>query len=191
MRGHDAEQDLNEDANTQHAAAAAWTECRRITRPQLDDLAMRIECKATWSDLVVPDEQRRLLEQLTHHVRFRNKVLVSGASDRSSIAALESLRCFAEKVETGKTMGAEVIAHTHNSLTSIAIDLSPVVNKYIGETEKILRKQFDAAERGGSILFFDEADALFGKRTEVKDSHDRYANVEVNYLLQRLEAFVG
>jgi SpoVK/Ycf46/Vps4 family AAA+-type ATPase len=91
---------------------------------------------------------------------------------------------------TGKTMAAEVIANDLQ-LNLYRIDLSAVVSKYIGETEKNLRKLFDAAERGGAILFFDEADALFGKRSEVKDSHDRYANIEINYLLQRMEAFSG
>jgi SpoVK/Ycf46/Vps4 family AAA+-type ATPase len=91
---------------------------------------------------------------------------------------------------TGKTMAAEVIANDLR-LNLYRIDLSAVVSKYIGETEKNLRKVFDAAEQGGTILFFDEADALFGKRSEVKDSHDRYANIEINYLLQRMEAFTG
>jgi len=87
-------------------------------------------------------------------------------------------------------MAAEVIAN-QLKLDLFRIDLSAVVSKYIGETEKNLRKLFDAAEDGGAILFFDEADALFGKRTEVKDSHDRYANIEVNYLLQRMENYRG
>src|SRR4051794_19433069 len=91
---------------------------------------------------------------------------------------------------TGKTMAAEVIANELR-LNLYRIDLSAVVSKYIGETEKNLRRLFDAAEAGGSILFFDEADALFGKRSEVKDSHDRYANIEINYLLQRMEAYRG
>jgi SpoVK/Ycf46/Vps4 family AAA+-type ATPase len=91
---------------------------------------------------------------------------------------------------TGKTMAAEILAG-HLALDLYRIDLSSVVSKYIGETEKNLRKVFDAAERGGAILFFDEADALFGKRTEVKDSHDRHANVEINYLLQRMEEYGG
>ena len=94
---------------------------------------------------------------------------------------------FAGESGTGKTMAAEVIAHELR-LDLYRIDLSAVVSKYIGETEKNLRRLFDAAEDGGAILFFDEADALFGKRSEVKDSHDRYANIEVNYLLQRMEA---
>ena len=95
---------------------------------------------------------------------------------------------FAGESGTGKTMAAEVIANDLQ-LNLYRIDLSAVVSKYIGETEKNLRRLFDAAERGGAILFFDEADALFGKRSEVKDSHDRYANIEINYLLQRMEGF--
>jgi SpoVK/Ycf46/Vps4 family AAA+-type ATPase len=91
---------------------------------------------------------------------------------------------------TGKTMAAEVLAR-ELELDLYRIDLSQVVSKYIGETEKNLRRVFDAAETGGTILLFDEADALFGKRTEVKDSHDRYANIEVSYLLQRMEAYRG
>jgi SpoVK/Ycf46/Vps4 family AAA+-type ATPase len=97
---------------------------------------------------------------------------------------------FAGTSGTGKTMAAEVLAHTLR-LDLYRIDLSQVVSKYIGETEKNLRKVFDAAEGGAAILLFDEADALFGKRSEVKDSHDRYANVEVSYLLQRMEAYRG
>ena len=97
---------------------------------------------------------------------------------------------FAGDSGTGKTMAAEVIANELR-LNLYRIDLSQVVNKYIGETEKNLRRLFDAAEDGGAILFFDEADALFGKRSEVKDSHDRYANIEINYLLQRMESYRG
>ena len=97
---------------------------------------------------------------------------------------------FAGASGTGKTMAAEVLANELR-LDLYRIDLSAVVSKYIGETEKNLRRVFDAAEDGGAMLFFDEADALFGKRSEVKDSHDRYANIEVNYLLQRMEAYRG
>ena len=97
---------------------------------------------------------------------------------------------FAGESGTGKTMAAEVIAN-ELGLLLYRIDLSAVVSKYIGETEKNLRRLFDAAEDGGAILFFDEADALFGKRSEVKDSHDRYANIEINYLLQRMESYRG
>jgi SpoVK/Ycf46/Vps4 family AAA+-type ATPase len=97
---------------------------------------------------------------------------------------------FCGETGTGKTMAAEVIA-SDLRLNLYRIDISAVVSKYIGETEKNLKRLFDAAEQGGAILFFDEADALFGKRSEVKDSHDRYANIEINYLLQRMEAFSG
>jgi len=97
---------------------------------------------------------------------------------------------FAGESGTGKTMAAEVLANALH-LDLYRIDLSAVVSKYIGETEKNLRRVFDAAEDGGAILLFDEADALFGKRSEVKDSHDRYANIEVSYLLQRMEAYSG
>ena len=97
---------------------------------------------------------------------------------------------FAGPSGTGKTLAAEVLAHELR-LDLYRIDLSQVVSKYIGETEKNLRQVFDAAEAGGAILLFDEADALFGKRSDVKDSHDRYANIEVSYLLQRMEAYRG
>jgi SpoVK/Ycf46/Vps4 family AAA+-type ATPase len=97
---------------------------------------------------------------------------------------------FAGESGTGKTLAAEVIANELR-LDLYRIDLSSVVSKYIGETEKNLRRLFDAAEDGGAILFFDEADALFGKRSEVKDAHDRYANIEINYLLQRMEQYRG
>ncbi|UUZ68714.1 ATP-binding protein [Polaromonas sp. P2-4] len=97
---------------------------------------------------------------------------------------------FAGESGTGKTMAAEVLAR-ELQLDLYRIDLSAVVSKYIGETEKNLRRVFDAAEDSGAILLFDEADALFGKRSEVKDSHDRYANIEVSYLLQRMESYRG
>src|SRR5262249_9566024 len=97
---------------------------------------------------------------------------------------------FAGPSGTGKTMAAEVLA-ADLELDLYRIDLSQIVNKYIGETEKNLRRVFDAAEAGGAVLLFDEADALFGKRSEVKDSHDRYANIEVSYLLQRMESYRG
>jgi len=107
-----------------------------------------------------------------------------GESDRSGVVLLEGPR------GTGRTMAAEMLARKLG-LELHRVDLSDVVSKYIGETEKNLRKLFDEAEKGGWILFFDEADALFGKRSAVKDSHDRYANIEVGYLLQRMESFRG
>jgi len=167
-----------------------WDACRDLTRPRLDALAPRLDVKATWDDLVLPDEQMGLMRQIAGQVRERHKVydkwgFASKMNRGFGISAL-----FTGESGTGKTMAAEVIANELR-LNLYRIDLSAVVSKYIGETEKNLRKLFDAAEQGGSILFFDEADALFGKRSEVKDSHDRYANIEINYLLQRMEAFSG
>ena len=116
--------------------------------------------------------------------------MIHGVSEKKMNRGLGINALFTGDSGTGKTMAAEVIAN-HLRLNLYRIDLSGVVSKYIGETEKNLRRLFDAAENGGAILFFDEADALFGKRSEVKDSHDRYANIEINYLLQRMEAYNG
>jgi len=167
-----------------------WEVCRNLTRPHLDSLAQRLEPKATWDDLILPDEQMNLMRQIAGQVRERHKVYDAWGFARVMNRGFGISALFAGESGTGKTMAAEVIANDLQ-LNLYRIDLSAVVSKYIGETEKNLRKLFDAAERGGAILFFDEADALFGKRSEVKDSHDRYANIEINYLLQRMEAFSG
>jgi ATP-dependent 26S proteasome regulatory subunit len=167
-----------------------WAACRNLTRPRLDSLAQRLEPKATWSDLVLPDEQMSLMRQIAGHVRERYKVYDEWGFAQTMNRGFGISALFAGESGTGKTMAAEVLANDLQ-LNLYRIDLSAVVSKYIGETEKNLRTLFDAAERGGAILFFDEADALFGKRSEVKDSHDRYANIEINYLLQRMEAFSG
>jgi hypothetical protein len=167
-----------------------WNACLAATRPGLEGLAERIEPKASWEDIVLPEIEMKLLDQIAAQVRNRGRVYETGgfAATRSRGLSINAL--FAGESGTGKTMAAEVLAN-ELKLGLYRIDLSSVVNKYIGETEKNLRRLFDAAEDGGAILFFDEADALFGKRSEVKDSHDRYANIEINYLLQRLESFSG
>jgi SpoVK/Ycf46/Vps4 family AAA+-type ATPase len=139
---------------------------------------------------VVPDEQMRLLRQIAAQVRWRNQVYEAWGFAHKMNRGLGLSALFTGESGTGKTMAAEVIAN-ELCLNLYRIDLSAVVSKYIGETEKNLQRLFDAAEDGGAILFFDEADALFGKRSEVKDSHDRYANIEINYLLQRMEAYRG
>jgi ATPase family protein associated with various cellular activities (AAA)/winged helix domain-containing protein len=169
---------------------AVWAACRNLTRPSLDLLAQRLEPKATWDDLVLTDESSRLLRQIAAQVRERYRVYEEWGYARKMTRGLGINALFVGESGTGKTMAAEVIAN-ELQLNLYRIDLSAVVSKYIGETEKNLRKLFDAAEQGGAILFFDEADALFGKRSEVKDSHDRYANIEINYLLQRMESFSG
>ncbi|HEY4146803.1 ATP-binding protein [Pinirhizobacter sp.] len=170
--------------------AALWQGAIDRTRPALEGLAQRIEPKAGWADLKLPDAEKNLLQQIADQVAHRGTVYEDwGFRDRMN-RGLAITALFAGESGTGKTMAAEVLAN-HLKLPLYRIDLSAVVSKYIGETEKNLARLFDAAEQGGAILFFDEADALFGRRSEVKDSHDRYANIEVNYLLQRLESFKG
>jgi hypothetical protein len=167
-----------------------WEACRTAARPKLDLLAQRLEPKATWDDLVLPAAETRALREIAAHVRRRVRVYDEWGFAQRMNRGLGVSVLFAGESGTGKTMAAEVIA-LELKLNLYRIDLSAVVSKYIGETEKNLRQVFDAAEDGGTILFFDEADALFGKRSEVKDSHDRYANIEINYLLQRMEAYSG
>jgi ATP-dependent 26S proteasome regulatory subunit len=167
-----------------------WDAVLARTRPTLETLAERIVSKATWDDIVLPDAEKALLRQVADQVAQRNRVYQDWGFEQKMSRGFGVSALFAGESGTGKTMAAEVVAN-HLRLDLYRIDLSAVVSKYIGETEKNLRRLFDAAEAGGMILFFDEADALFGKRSEVKDSHDRYANIEVNYLLQRMESFGG
>jgi ATPase family associated with various cellular activities (AAA) len=168
----------------------AWVACRDLSAPRLDVLAQKLDVKATWDDLVLPDEQMHLMKSIAGQVRERHTVYDDWGFAAKMNRGFGITALFAGESGTGKTMAAEVIA-SDLKLNLYRIDLSAVVSKYIGETEKNLRRLFDAAEQGGAILFFDEADALFGKRSEVKDSHDRYANIEINYLLQRMESFGG
>jgi hypothetical protein len=170
--------------------AVLWEACRAQSRPRLDDLAQRIEPAAAWDELVLPELQRQILREIAVHVRQRSKVYETWGYTTKGTRGLGISALFAGASGTGKTMAAEALAGELR-LDLYRIDLSQVVSKYIGETEKNLRRVFDAAEEGGAILLFDEADALFGKRSEVKDSHDRYANIEVSYLLQRMEAYRG
>jgi SpoVK/Ycf46/Vps4 family AAA+-type ATPase len=156
----------------------------------LNRLARRIEPRARFDDLVVPDQVEQQLRGVAARARLRQRVLddwhmASTSSEGRGVTAL-----FAGDSGTGKTMSAEVVAG-NLGLDLYVIDLSTVVDKYIGETEKNLDRIFDQAERVNGVLLFDEADAIFGKRSEVKDARDRYANVEVAYLLQRMEQFEG
>jgi SpoVK/Ycf46/Vps4 family AAA+-type ATPase len=167
-----------------------WDACLATARPRMDALAERIEPKATWSDIVMPPAEMNLLRQIAAQVQHRHTVYEEWGFAAKRARGLSINALFAGESGTGKTMAAEVIANDLR-LNLYRIDLSAVVSKYIGETEKNLRRLFDAAEDGGALLFFDEADALFGKRSEVKDSHDRYANIEINYLLQRMESYKG
>src|SRR5262249_32998105 len=143
-----------------------------------------------WGDIVLTEDTLSQLREMAAQVARRAQVYELWGFARKIQRGRGIGALFSGPSGVGKTMAAEVLARELD-LDLYRIDLAGVVSKYIGETEKNLRKIFDAAEQSGAILFFDEADALFGKRTEVKDSHDRYANIEVNYLLQRMEEYRG
>ncbi len=171
-------------------ATQLWEACRMQTRLRLDNLAQRVESSACRDDLILPTKQLATLDELARHVRHRETVFqewgfAEKLSHGSGINAL-----FVGDSGTGKKLAAEVLANEVER-DLYRIDLSQVVNKYIGETEKNLSRIFDAADEGDAILLFDEADSLFGKRREVEDSHDRYSNVEISYLLQRMEQYRG
>jgi AAA+ superfamily predicted ATPase len=156
----------------------------------LGELAARLDAAYRWEDLVVPERQRVVLRSISAYLRHRDRVLSDWGYERT-VARTQGLKVlFAGESGTGKTMGAQVLG-AELGLDLFRVDLATVVSKYIGETEKNLERIFSAADGSNAILFFDEADALFGKRSEVSDSHDRYANIEVAYLLQRMEAYPG
>jgi hypothetical protein len=159
------------------------------TRQRLQGLVERVEPRAGWRDLVLPEEQLLALRRLTAAAAGRARLDAAGFG-ASTTRGLGVTALFSGPSGTGKTMAAEVVA-AELGLDLHRIDLSSVVSKWIGETEKHLRRIFDAAEQGGTVLLFDEADALFGRRSEVRDSHDRYANLEVAYLLTRMESYRG
>ncbi len=182
--------ELDPSAKPEGLAPALWQAARLQGRRALDGLADRIESQAVWADLVLPSDQMEILHDLAGHLRDAWIVNQSWGWGAKSPRGLGAAALFAGPSGTGKTLAAEVLAG-ELGLDLYRIDLSQIVSKYIGETEKNLSRIFTAAEDGGAILLFDEADALFGKRSEVKDSHDRYANVEVSYLLQRMEAYSG
>jgi len=188
--GNGATNGLEHGKSSNDLGNMLWDGCRMHTRPRLDDLAQRINPAATWDDIILPAWQKQTLKEIAIHVRQRNRVYEKWGFAAKSERGLGISALFTGESGTGKTMASEVLANELH-LDLYRIDLSQVVNKYIGETEKNLRRVFDAAEEGGAILLFDEADSLFGKRSEVKDSHDRYANIEVSYLLQRMESYRG
>jgi hypothetical protein len=167
-----------------------WDACREARSGGLDQFARRIEPHYGWEDIVVDDTTQSQLQELADQVRYRATVYETWGFAAQLGRGRGITALFAGPSGTGKTMAAEILAG-HLRLALHRVDLAGVVSKYIGETEKNLREVFDAAERSGSILMFDEADALFGSRTDVRDSHDRYANLEINYLLQRMEDYTG
>ncbi len=163
---------------------------RAHSNPRLSSLARKIVPRYTWSDIILPTDQIAVLHEIVATVRSRPVVLDEWGVGRKLAASAGLSVLFAGPPGTGKTMAAEVIA-AELHLDLYKIDLSTVVSKYIGETEKNLERIFGEAQHSNTILFFDEADAIFGKRSEVRDAHDRYANIEVSYLLQRMEAYDG
>jgi SpoVK/Ycf46/Vps4 family AAA+-type ATPase len=166
-------------------AAARWQ-----SGAGLAGLALRLESRPAWADLVLPAEPMEQLRDVCEAARYRALVFDEWGFGRKLALGKGLNVLFAGPSGTGKTMAAQAISG-ELSLDLYKIDLSLVVSKYIGETEKYLARIFADAEAGSLILFFDEADALFGQRSEVRDAHDRYANIEVSYLLQKLEEHDG
>jgi SpoVK/Ycf46/Vps4 family AAA+-type ATPase len=164
--------------------------CRLHSNRKLATLAHKITPHYVWEDLVLPAERLQQLRELCNSVKYRAMVYDEWGFARKLSLGKGVNALFAGPSGTGKTMAAEVLA-SELGLDLYKIDLSTVVSKYIGETEKNLSRIFAEATTSNAILFFDEADALFGKRSEVKDAHDRYANIEIGYLLQRMEEYDG
>ena len=170
--------------------ADLFSAARAHSSPGLASLARKITPRYVWTDIVLPPDQLGILREIVATVRSRPIVLNDWGVGQKLVPSAGITMLFAGPPGTGKTMAAEVIA-AELGLDLYKIDLSTIVSKYIGETEKNLEKIFTEAQSSNAILFFDEADAIFGKRSEVKDAHDRYANIEISYLLQRMEAYDG
>ena len=176
-----------------HAGPMSTTQlltlCRTQSRPDLGNLAQTVQTRFALDEMVLPGAQREQLNEIVRATRALTRVHYGWGTARAwNESGLSALFC--GPPGTGKTMAAEAIAH-ELALPMYRIDLSQVVNKYIGETEKNLKRVFDAIEESDCVVFFDEADALFGKRTSVKDAHDRFANIEISYLLERMERLKG
>jgi hypothetical protein len=181
---------LRDDSGAVPSSADLFASARSQSQHQLRSLAQHIEPVFSWNDLVLPSATLNQLREVTSAVRHRHIVYTGWGFERRLSLAKGMKALFAGPSGTGKTMAAEVMAR-ELGLDLYKIDLSTVVSKYIGETEKNLDRIFRAAQSSNAIIFFDEADALFGKRSDVKDAHDRYANIEVAYLLQKMEEYDG
>ncbi|HET9225955.1 MAG TPA: AAA family ATPase [Thermoanaerobaculia bacterium] len=170
--------------------ADLYAACRLQSSQKLATLAQKIRPRYQWDDIILPAARMEQLREIRNMLRFRSRVYEDWGFD-AKLAMGKGLNVlFAGPSGTGKTMAAEILAGDLG-LDLYKIDLSSVISKYIGETEKNLARIFDEGRASNAVLFFDEADAVFGKRTEVKDAHDRYANIEVSYLLQRMEEYEG
>jgi hypothetical protein len=172
------------------ATAVLMAHARAVSSHSLDSLAQAIEPVRTFDDLVLPAETLTQLRELCDRVVRRARVLDGWGFARKLSGGTGTNALFTGPPGTGKTLAAEVVAHALG-LKLYRIDLATIVSKYIGETEKNLARVFQSAERSNAVLMFDEADALFGKRSAVRDAHDRYANIEISYLLQRMEQYEG
>ena len=176
--------------NAEITMADLYSACRGQCNQKLSVLARKVNPKYTWDDIVLPSDQMDQLREICNQAKYRHIVYGRWGFDRKLSLGKGLNALFSGPSGTGKTMAAEIISNDLH-LDLYKIDLSQVVSKYIGETEKNLDKIFTEAQTSNAILFFDEADALFGKRSEVKDAHDRYANIEIGYLLQKMEEYDG
>jgi hypothetical protein len=181
---------FRDPANPQPAFGDFLDAGRALTAPQMGSLVVQVKPRYTWDDIVLPPDKLRQLRGIAAWVRFRRQVHEDWGFGHKLSRGKGLNVLFTGPSGTGKTMAAEILAH-ELALDLLQIDLSSVVSKYIGETEKNLSAIFREAEQSQALLFFDEADSLFGKRTEIKDAQDRFANIEVNYLLQRVELYEG
>ncbi len=165
---------------------------RNVSRPlpRTDNLVEHLESAATWKELVLPKDERQRLMDLAEHMKKRSITTRSFEHSGTALSSAGVIALFSGPSATGNTLAAKVLANDLD-LPLFRVDLGSIVSKYIGETEKNLQQVFVGAENAGAILFFDEADALLGKRTEATDAHDRYDNQEVSYLLQRMETYQG
>jgi SpoVK/Ycf46/Vps4 family AAA+-type ATPase len=174
----------------EHAPEHLVDAARALSTVTLGTLGREVIPRFGWDDIVLPAEVTTVLHEIVDRVRHRPLVFGDWGFNAKHAASRNLSVLFSGPSGTGKTMSAEVMANDLG-LSLYRVDLAAVVSKYIGETEKNLSKIFDDASSSGAILFFDEADAMFGKRSEISDSHDRYANLEVSYLLQRMEEYDG
>ena len=181
---------MRDPAAPEITTADLYQACRAQLHTRLTTLARKATPLYTWDDIVLPRGRVEQLEEICAQARYRQQVFEQWGFKRKIALGKGLSALFVGPSGTGKTMAADIIA-SDLGLDLYKIDLSGVVSKYVGETEKNLSQIFDAAEQSNAVLFFDEADAVFGKRSEVKDAHDRYANIETNYLLQRMEEYEG
>lgn len=185
-----AAEDCQAQPETQLGIRDLFAAARTQSGHDLASLAQKIEPRYRWDDIVLPEDTVAQLREICQRVAHRRRVLGDWGFEQKLSLGKGVNALFAGPSGTGKTMAAEVIT-SDLELDMYKINLSQVVSKYVGETEKNLDRIFRAAENSNAILFFDEADALFGKRSEVRDSHDRYANIEISYLLQKIEEYDG